>query len=93
MTPAALALARDGDAAAGAAAVALWKSVVGDPDADPVIEAAYAAADWGRYASVALSLVSEHAAAPPTCPATCSGRPWSAPAATCTPGRGRRRGW
>ncbi len=61
MTPAALALARDGDSAATAAAVTLWKSIVGDPDADPVIPAASNAADWGRYASVALSLVSEHA--------------------------------
>ena len=63
MTPAALALARDGDANATAASVTLWASIVGDPDADPVIPAAFDATDWTRYASVALSLVSEHVGA------------------------------
>ena len=37
MTPDALALARDGDAAATPAAVALWRSLVGDDAADPVV--------------------------------------------------------
>lgn len=52
MTPAALALARDGDSAATAAAVTLWKSIVGAPDADPAIEAAFDAADWGQRESL-----------------------------------------
>lgn len=69
MTPAALRLAADGDSAATAAAVTLWKSIVGDPDADPAIPAASNAADWSRYASVALSLVSERVGASTDLPA------------------------
>ena len=37
MTPEALARARDSDPTATAAAVALWKSIVGDAAADPVV--------------------------------------------------------
>ena len=69
MTPAALRLAADADSTATAASVTLWKSIVGDPDADPVIPAAYDATDWPRYASVALSLVSEHVGASTDLPA------------------------
>ena len=37
MTPEALALARDSDPAASAAAVVLWQSIVGDDTVDPII--------------------------------------------------------
>ena len=37
MTPAELALARDGDAGASAGSVEVWKSIVGDEAADPVV--------------------------------------------------------
>lgn len=37
MTPAELGLARDGDAGASAGSVEVWKSIVGDEAADPVV--------------------------------------------------------
>ena len=56
MTPAALVKARDGASDATAAAVALWKSIVGDPDADPVIPEVVPA----REAGAALAVVAKY---------------------------------
>ncbi len=56
MTPAATILARDESADATAASVTLWKSIVGDPDADPVIPERVPA----DYAGAALAMVARY---------------------------------
>ena len=59
MTPAALVLARDANPDATAAAAALWKAIVGDSAADPVIPERVKAV----HAGAALDLVSAHVGA------------------------------
>ena len=56
MTPGALILARDGGADATAAATALWASIVGDGNADPVIPERVGAV----YAGAAVDLIGVH---------------------------------